>query len=244
MLIKLRRTPCPDVAIAPDGLPLVRVPEDDYGMLGADDPPEVSPPHRRFVHEYWIGAYPVTIAAYVRWVARFGYAADGGTSRGADELLGLLSRVHAGGGRYALGLTYFEATAYARALGLRLANEGEWEIAMRLGDPANRRERTVEVDRIVQRPSTVQLSPLGCAVLVSKFPEWTADRYRLYVVGVPSLRGWMPDPVERAAEMSVRGQASMRKPSPILRQAVKADDASGSVGFRCAVYAEAVQLCD
>lgn len=242
----LRRTQCKGVALAADDQPMVLVPAGEYLGLGADEPAEARPLHEADVPAFWIGVYPVTIAMYAQYIAQSGYDAGIGPDRGADGLLGILARPH--NTQFAVALTYFEADAYARTYGLRLPNESEWEIAMRMVNRnGDAKQRADAIDATIARLSGVLLSPFGCAILVREFAEWTSDKYAPYEGGLWRRHSPTPDHVGRTDQMSVRGQATLRNPSPILRRPLEADKTrigEISIAFRCAVYAREVVLRD
>lgn len=242
----LRRTQCKGVALAADDQLMVLVPAGEYLGLGADEPAEARPLHEADVPAFWIAAYPVTIAMYAQHIAQSGYDAGIGPDRGADGLLDILARLY--NTPFALGLTYFEADAYARIYGLRLPNESEWEIAMRMTNRnGDAKQRADAIDACIARPSGILLSPFGCAILAQEFAEWTSDKYDSYRGGLRRRHDPTAGPVGLADYMSVRGQAPLRNPSPILRRPLEADKTrlgGISLAFRCVVYADDVVLRD
>jgi formylglycine-generating enzyme required for sulfatase activity len=129
-------------------LNLIKIPAGEF-LMGSDERSEEQPPHQVYLDEYFIGRYPVTNAEFSKFVQAGGYGdarfwelaiQDGWWKDGKFK------------GRYdqvprdrpyqfsapfnlpnhpAVGITWYEATAYAMWAGMRLPTEAEWEKAAR-----------------------------------------------------------------------------------------------------------------
>ncbi len=122
---------------------VIEIPAGEY-VVGDDGLPTASPRHRRRVDApFWIDAWPVSVATFSAFVADAGYrraalwrppldrAADDPRWASVDSRCEAVRAASPGldPGRAALGLTWFEAAAVARAAGGRLPYEVEWEVA-------------------------------------------------------------------------------------------------------------------
>jgi iron(II)-dependent oxidoreductase len=129
-------------------LNLVKIPAGEF-LMGSDEYDAEKPPHQVYLDEYYIARYPVTNAEFERFVQAGGYRdarfwtqaiADGWWKDGKF------------GGRFdrephdrpynfgtpfnlpnhsVVGITWYEAVAYATWAGVRLPTETEWEKAAR-----------------------------------------------------------------------------------------------------------------
>ncbi len=91
----------------------------NMGNIKGDD--DEFPAHKSYVNKYYIDEYEVTNAQYRRFIEATGYPAPAGFY---DTRLN-------GDSQPVVGVTWFEAAAYAHWVGKRLPTEAEWEKAAR-----------------------------------------------------------------------------------------------------------------
>jgi len=119
-----------------EALKLVRVPAGEF-LMGSDEYEDEKPPHKVYLDEYHIGRYPVTNAEFDRFVQDGGYRNSEWWTDAGEKWRGDRSDRERYGGVFDLpnhpvvGVTWYEAAAYARWAGMRLPAEAEWEKAAR-----------------------------------------------------------------------------------------------------------------
>ncbi len=178
-----------------DGLKYVYISPGEFlmGCGDSDCSDDEKPPHRvRITKEFWIGQTEVTQEAYAR------------VMKGQDP------SNFKGAGLPVESVTWNEADAYCRAVGMRLPTEAEWEYAARAG---NTNERYGEIDKIAVYAGNIR----GTAMVGSKRPnawglydmlgnvwEWTNDWYdKDYYKTSPLMT--RPRPSEGNGESVARG---------------------------------------
>ena len=209
------------------------------------------PRHRTDVRGYLIGRTPITNATYLTFVEGGGYerrewwskegfawkedydiTRPGGWTpdlRG-EWRLSRLEPLHPD--RPVVHLSWFEADAFARAHGLRLPTETEWEkaatwdqeqqVARRIRGETRRRSRAGTPTSISSpaapspcRGSAAGASPYGCLAMIGDVWEWTSIRVRrlrgLFRLPLPRiLRGVLRQGIPSPAR-GIVGDASARR---------------------------------
>jgi gamma-glutamyl hercynylcysteine S-oxide synthase len=210
---------------APSGLELIAIPagECTIGALGPSPPASASfsydnerPRHRTDVRSYLIGSTPITNATYLTFVEGGGYerrewwsdegwawkeqydiTRPGGWTAGRDAewRLGALQPLEPHSP--VIHVSWFEADAFARAHGVRLPTEVEWEKAATWdqereeacrypwGDQPPVPGVHANVDQLGWGPAAAGgypagASPYGCLGMLGDVWEWTSDDFAGY----------------------------------------------------------------
>ncbi|MDF0674738.1 MAG: SUMF1/EgtB/PvdO family nonheme iron enzyme [Nitrospira sp.] len=159
-------------------------------------------------YDYWIDQYPVTNQKYAAFIAAGGYAnqqywSEEGWNWKADKNLSVPESWNDAESKRAdhpvVGVSYYEAEAYAKWAGKRLPTEREWEKAARgtdgrvypwgdqfdesacnsaksvLGGIWKAFTASIQTTPVTQYPNGV--SPYGCYDMAGNVGEWCADWY-------------------------------------------------------------------
>jgi gamma-glutamyl hercynylcysteine S-oxide synthase len=209
--------PAPDPA--PTGLELIEIPQGECTIgarQGAFAYDNERPRHRTDVRRYRIGATPITNATYLTFTEGGGYErrewwSDEGwhwkeqyditrpgswtADLAAEWRLGALEPLDPH--RPVVHVSWFEADAFARAHGLRLPTEIEWEKAATWDQDANRARHYpwgedppvagvhANVDQLGCGPAAAGAhiagaSPYGCLGMIGDVWEWTSSDFGGY----------------------------------------------------------------
>jgi formylglycine-generating enzyme required for sulfatase activity len=247
----------------PTEMVLVAAGDFTMGSISGEGGDNERPQHRVYVSAFYIDRYEVTNAQFQRFIEAGGYRKQGYWS---DEGWVWLGRVNATGPRYwgggrencgpryprypVMGVSWYEAEAYARWAGKRLPTEAEWEKAARGTDgrkyPWGNEEPTCERANFggswgcgwQTKPvgsCAAGRSPYGVEDLAGNVREWVADWYGENYYDSSSAsdpRGPMTgsDRVLRGGAWG-DGADSLRS---AYRYGSPSHRVSPSIGFRCA----------
>jgi iron(II)-dependent oxidoreductase len=217
----------------PTGLELIEIPAGECTIGAADGHfayDNERPRHRTDVRDYRIGSAPITNATYLTFVEGGGYErrewwSDEGWSWKEDYDITRpagwtadnrsqwrLSRlVPLAADEPVVHISWFEADAFARAHGLRLPTEVEWEKAatwdqeQAIARPQPWGEQPAtpgihgNLDQLAGGPAPIDAfpagaSPYGCLAMLGDVWEWTASAFEGY-------RGFEPFPYREYSEV-------------------------------------------
>ncbi|GAB4443628.1 MAG: hypothetical protein Kow0031_25900 [Anaerolineae bacterium] len=145
--------------------------------------PDEQPQHRVHLPGFWISRYPITTAAYHKFLINSGYRPQGPTDNSP------------GGTRPVTDVTWADALAYCHwltersGLPVSLPSEAEWEKAARGSDgrryPWGNQSPASDLCSFFHAAPVGQFSPrsdspYGCADMAGNVWEWTRSRYRPY----------------------------------------------------------------
>ncbi|MHC5037268.1 MAG: bifunctional serine/threonine-protein kinase/formylglycine-generating enzyme family protein [Planctomycetota bacterium] len=213
--IRRMRTPTPEAAgpaepgataprpEAPSGM--IFIPEGSF-WLGEGESGDRSPAHSRFLEAFFLDANPVTHGEFLRFVRDGGYRDSGLWEAGWEKIDKFKDQTGKAGPRGwkqgtfpsgldrhpVVGISVFEAQAFARWAGKRLPAEVEWEKAAR-GSTRNLYPWGMKFDKSFCNTkesgigSTTAVgryrrgaSPFGVLDMAGNVLEWTANFYRGY----------------------------------------------------------------
>ncbi len=166
------------------------------GTDGANDNPNQKPKHRVFLNTYRIAKYEVTNEQYIAFFMDGGYkkkelwTADGWQFVQENEVThpaGWKVRGFEDLRKPVVGVSWHEADAFAKWIGMRLPTEAEWEKAARGTDGrlypwGNEFDATRVFYKAIARPLKVGsfpkgASPYGILDMAGNLWEWVADWY-------------------------------------------------------------------
>ena len=198
-------------------------------------------------HDYWIDKYPVTNEKYRVFISAGGYQdqqywSDDGwkwkTTNNVTDPQYWDDPQWNKADHPVVGVSYFEAEAYAKWAGKRLPTEQEWEKAARgqedgreypWGDEFDKGKCNSAHARVSHTTPVTDyatgVSPYGCYDMVGNVWEWCADWYDKKK-GLRVIRGGSWDDRRERKELNVW---SRRYDKPGL-----ADDRDNTIGFRLA----------
>jgi formylglycine-generating enzyme required for sulfatase activity len=224
------------------------------------------PPTTAGLSEYAVDRFPVTVAAYTRFVEGGGYAerrhwsdegwswrAAGSIDRprfwGEPEWAAYLVPNHP-----VVGVSFFEAEAYAAAIGARLPTEAEWEKAARGTDGRKYPWGDEWHDdacgmRGIGPRSTVPVgifpkgaSPYGVRDMVGSVWQWCVDPFRGWRAGAADVGARADDDAEPGEPGSLRRTTRggawntlAWSVTCLSRNGYPASARFSNVGFRCVV---------
>ena len=138
---------------------------DDDAEAGSHDRPQH---HVTITKGFWIGRTPVTQAAYERVMK-----ANPSAYEGADRPVECV--------------TWFEADAYAKAVGGRLPTEAEWEYGARAGSTGPRYAALTQIAKFnrsmaegTYAVAQMRANAFGLHDMIGNVWEWTSDNYGPY----------------------------------------------------------------
>lgn len=211
--------------------------EGGYFLMGNNAVPEESPEEEVFVEPFWIDIYPVTVAEYKKYIEatssplpRYWY----------DPMLN-------GPDQPIVGISWFEANAYAQWAGKMLPSEKEWEFSARGKENRKYPWGNVPPDTIhcnfnnyLGMPSIVTMheegrTPEGVYDLAGNVMEWTRDYYLPY-----SIARSHPETVPNPPLRTLRGGCWNSGPEGITctaRKGLFPESKLNTIGFRCVIPA-------
>jgi len=216
----------------PGGVLPMGAPEDD-----TDAEPDERPPHQRRIAPFAMQITPVTVGEYAGFVTATNrrpplYWHDPRYSQATQPVV---------------GVSWFDAAAYAEWAGMRLPTEAEWEWTARgaaaLRYPWGNRFQLARcaTRNLMAGPAPVgsfpqSASPFGIEELVGNLGQWVADAYRAdaYCQGAESDRACAD---KDSAYRVVRGGGWLLNPRTARatrRMGVWAHFREAHLGFRCA----------
>lgn len=235
---------------------MVEVPAGIY-PIGDDLHSAERPAHSLKTEGFWIGTFLVTNAEFAQFMANGGYQEERYWLPEGWRLIQEKSIVapafwntpgHSSGDVYpdypVVGVSWYEAMAYARWAGKRLPTEVEWEMACRgvegrIWPWGNDWEagwaNTAEASRLNLAPVgwfPKSRSPHGCYDMVGQCYEWTSSLYLPY----PYHREQAED-LERIGPRSLRGCAWSARGPYFTRASYRffqpPEHRHSDIGFRC-----------
>lgn len=186
----------------PDQSPMVLVPAGSFimGLPERDFLAEEheKPPREVFLSAFWIDLYPVTNARFALFINADGYdnenwwTPEGWAWKNRKKIQQPLTWGEPGWDgpdQPVAGVSWYEASAYARWAGRRLPTDAEWEKAARGGDARRYpwgddwpTAKQANFNQVVGRTTPVGLyldgvSPFGCHDMAGNVNNWTNDWY-------------------------------------------------------------------
>jgi len=216
---------------------MVYVPAGEFIMGDDQGPDDCRPAHRVYVDAFLIDKYEVTNRQYRRFMEATGYGPPGGfydpRLRDDDQPV--------------VGVTWYEAVAFASWVGKRLPTEAEWEKAARGGQgflypwgnawKADRCNSSLAGLGVTAPVGSFPLGagPYGIFDLAGNASEWCADWYDAFYYEYSPERN--PQGPNYGFMRVVRGGAYTDGPERLrtfVRQGLAPASKILTVGFRCA----------
>jgi formylglycine-generating enzyme required for sulfatase activity len=209
-------------AAIPKGMILVPAGSFQMGVDGEEDPSIASPMHEVKLKAFYIDRYEVTNGDYAKFIDAKGYekkehwSADGWKwlEKAGRKLPKKWESIRKTlkddfDKHPVVGVSWFEAEAYAKYAGKRLPTEAEWERAARGTDQRKfpwgnsfedgyRKKPTGEVGRTVKGgTNAADKSPVGAMDMGGNVAEWTASWLSPYPGTKAKSRYWGKDAIRR-----------------------------------------------
>lgn len=203
--------------------------------MGNNDVKEEAPEEEVYVEPFWMDIYPVTVEQYRKFVEATG-----------ANLPRYWFDPHLNGDKQPIvGISWYEAMAYAKWAGKQLPTEKEWEFAARGKENRKYPWGNTPPDNIrcnfneyLGMPSIVTMheegkTPEGIYDLAGNVYEWTQDYYLPYTISRTK-----PDTVPEPPLRAVRGgcwASPAHEVTCTARKGVFPDLRTNTIGFRCVI---------
>lgn len=209
--------------------------EGGYFLMGNNTVREEAPEEEVFVEPFWIDIYPVTVAEYKKYIEATGAPLP---RYWYDPMLN-------GSDQPIVGVSWFEANAYAQWAGKMLPSEKEWEFTARGKENRKYPWGNTPPDSIhcnfndyLGMPSIVTMheegkTPDGVYDLAGNVMEWTRD----YFLPYPVARNH-PETIPNPPLRTLRGGCWNSGPEGITctaRKGLFPETKINTVGFRCVI---------
>jgi len=238
----------------PAGIEWIKIPAGEFTM-GSNDSDREKPPHKVHLDEYFMAKTPVTNAQFEKFIEARGYKNEQYWSVEGWEWLSSINRVlphYWGDQKYnmftqpVVGVSWYEAEAFAKWANCHLPSEVEWEKAARGTDgriyPWGYLKPTIHVanfSRNVEKTTPVGKyspagdSPYGCVDMAGNVWEWCTDWFYTYPRGDKKALVDFGEryKVRRGGSWNYGNEYDLRT---AYRLGNKPADMSNSIGFRCA----------
>lgn len=233
---------------------VVYVPPGEFVQGSDEGEDDEKPPHRCLITRgFYVSLYPVTVAAFERFVTYASHKTD--AEREGDALIWRSPGFPQRSDHPVVCVSWADAKAYCRwaGPGLRLLTEAEWEYIARGSDgrrfpwgdepPAEDAlwwsGNSIKSGTCPARSPLVGVSPLGVAGIIGNVAEWTADWYALYSPEWVSEPPRDPFGAQSGTRRVVRGCAWNERElyacRASARRGLAPGDRDNALGFRCAL---------
>jgi formylglycine-generating enzyme required for sulfatase activity len=252
---------------APVGMVLIPAGEFLMGSDEGEEPTSESPAHTVKLESFWIDRYEVTNRRYGKFIEAGGYEKEKYWSEEGWSWLAKAGRKLPAGWEIrklelgddfpahpVVGVSWFEAEAFARFEGKRLPTEAEWERAARgtdgraypWGNDLARGMPEPDDDPVGTRPvgsNPGDVSPVGLFDMGGGVSEWTGSWFEAYPETKFESRYWGPDARKRLRVARggswfeiARGDAAAAKKCRTTYRLIRYDPTSNRnfLGFRLA----------
>jgi len=229
--------------VGDDGREMIEIPDGPFKMGSQDGDHDEAPEHQVYLSTYYLDQYEVTQAEYERFVKM--------TKKGKpfvpvfdEDPSKILSPDYA-----AMGMSWFDATAYCLWAGKRLPTEAEWEKAAKgegsrkypWGDTISPTYANLEGEedgyRYLAPPGKIAAgrSPYGLYDMTGNVAEWVSDTYDDKYYAHTIYRD--PKGPEEGQNKVIRGGSWRESPAGARiakRFQAKPWRTDATIGFRCA----------